>query len=111
MTDGQVAAWTLLTNHTHVLCSVNRPPARMRDLAAACQISERDAQAIVADLEQAGYLSRERVGRRTHYTLDLDGTLRRPAEANTPIRTLLEVLAHHHGGQTSHDRAPNRLGK
>ncbi|MFF0191309.1 MarR family transcriptional regulator [Streptomyces sp. NPDC005244] len=39
--------------------------ARLRDIAAACGITERTAQKIVNDLEQAGYIRRERNGRRT----------------------------------------------
>lgn len=38
------------------------PTARLRGITATCRITERTAQAIVADLEQAGYLSRERIG-------------------------------------------------
>ncbi|MFD9405404.1 hypothetical protein ACFWA4_42145 [Streptomyces sp. NPDC060011] len=45
--------------------------ARLRDIAAACDITQRTAQNIVNDLEQAGYRHRERKGRRTHYSLCL----------------------------------------
>ncbi|MEU2718213.1 MarR family winged helix-turn-helix transcriptional regulator [Streptomyces sp. NPDC007205] len=41
------------------------PSARLRDIAATCRITERTAPRIVSDLEEAGYLSRERDGRRT----------------------------------------------
>jgi hypothetical protein len=47
------------------------------------------------DLEQAGYLRRERAGRRTRYILCLDGTLRHPADAHVPVRALLELFTHH----------------
>ncbi|MFJ9729222.1 helix-turn-helix transcriptional regulator [Streptomyces sp. NPDC101209] len=65
---------------------------RLRDIATACHITERTAQGVVTDLEQAGYLSRERDGRRTRYTLHLDGRLHHPAEAHLPIRGLLHLL-------------------
>jgi DNA-binding MarR family transcriptional regulator len=62
--------WTFLTNHARVLMVIARDPvARLRDIAAACQTTERTVQIIVSDLERAGYLSRERDGRRTRYTL------------------------------------------
>ena len=52
--------WTLLTGHGHVLVEIARnPTARIRDIAAAAGITERTAQSIVADLEAAGYLSRD----------------------------------------------------
>ncbi|MEU2607706.1 helix-turn-helix transcriptional regulator [Streptomyces albus] len=89
----QAGGWGFFTNHARVLLAIARDPAtRLRDIAAACHITERTVQGIVTDLEQAGYLSRQRHGRRAHYTVHLDGTLRHPAEAHLPIRTLLEAL-------------------
>ncbi|MGW2835975.1 MarR family transcriptional regulator [Streptomyces sp. NPDC001286] len=65
---------------------------RLRDIATACHITERTAQGVVTDLERVGYLSRERDGRRTRYTLHLGGTLHHPAEAHLPVRALLAFL-------------------
>ncbi|MGI5372774.1 MarR family transcriptional regulator [Streptomyces sp. CA-251387] len=92
----------MCTNHAGVLLAVTgNPVARIRGLAAACRITERTAQGIVSDLEQAGCLSRERVGRRTRCTVHLDGTFRHPAEAGLPIRALLELFAHNDYRQQS----------
>jgi DNA-binding MarR family transcriptional regulator len=77
-----------------VLFAIARDPAaRLRDIAAACHITERTAQSIVTDLEQAGYMRRERDGRRTRYILCLDGALRHPAEAHVSVRELLDVFS------------------
>ncbi|MCT9114428.1 MarR family transcriptional regulator, partial [Streptomyces mirabilis] len=90
--------WSFLTNHARVLIVVARDPAiRLCDIAAACHITERTAQNIVHDLEQADYLRRERNGRRTRYNLCPDGTLRHPAEAHVPVRRLLELFTPHAG--------------
>ncbi|WP_342668235.1 AsnC family transcriptional regulator [Streptomyces violens] len=75
-----------------LLAVARDPTTRIRDIAAACRIAERTAQAIVCDLEAAGYLSRERIGRRTHCTLNLNGSLRHPAEAGLSIRALLDLF-------------------
>ncbi|WP_406177369.1 helix-turn-helix transcriptional regulator [Streptomyces sp. NBC_00996] len=93
----QAGRWEFFTNHARVLLTIARDPAatRIRNIATVCHIAERTAQSIVTDLEQAGYLSRERVGRRTCYTLHLDGTLRHPAEAHLPVRELLELFTRH----------------
>ncbi|MET7685950.1 helix-turn-helix domain-containing protein [Streptomyces sp. NPDC005423] len=92
----QAGQWHFLTNHARVLFAIARDPAtRLRDIAAACRITERTAQSIVTDLEHAGYMRRERVGRRTRYTLCLDGTLRHPAEAHVPVQELLDVFTSH----------------
>ena len=59
-----------LTNHgMALLCIAEDPGVRIRDIAADVEITERAAQRIVADLVEAGYLDRERVGRRNHYTV------------------------------------------
>ncbi|OII69616.1 MULTISPECIES: MarR family transcriptional regulator [unclassified Streptomyces] len=92
----QAGQWHFLTNHARVLIAIARDPAaRLRDIAAACHITERTALSIVTELERARYLRREREGRRTRYTLCLDGTPRHPAEVHVPLRKLLEVLTPH----------------
>jgi len=97
--DPHAGGWTFLTNHARVLLVIARDPdLRLRDIAAACHITERTAQSIVTDLEQAGYIRREREGRRTRYILCADGTLRHPAEAHVTLRELLDVCTSH-GGQ------------
>ncbi|WP_405695019.1 MarR family transcriptional regulator [Streptomyces coelicoflavus] len=94
--DEQAGKWGFLTNHARVLLVIAQEPAsRLRDIAAACHITERTALSIVTDLEQDGYLRRERDGRRTRYILNRGGTLRRPAEAHVPVRELLELFTAH----------------
>ncbi|MCX4920070.1 helix-turn-helix domain-containing protein [Streptomyces sp. NBC_00687] len=89
----QAGTFDFLTNHARVLIVIARDPAaRLRDIAAACDITQRTAQSIVNDLDQAGYLRRERNGRRTHYSLCLAGTLRHPADAHVPVQGLLELF-------------------
>jgi hypothetical protein len=60
--------WTFLTNHGRVLlCVAHDPGARLRDIAADLDITERSACAIVGDLADAGYVLKERDGRRNRY--------------------------------------------
>ncbi|HEY1919811.1 MAG TPA: MarR family transcriptional regulator [Streptosporangiaceae bacterium] len=87
-------SWTLLTGHGHVLVEIARDPqARIRDIAAAAGLTERTAQAIVSDLEAAGYLTRARTGRRTRYTVHLDSMFRHPAQAGHRVGPFLALLA------------------
>ncbi|MCG3039026.1 helix-turn-helix transcriptional regulator [Streptomyces fenghuangensis] len=87
--------WTFLTNHARVLLHIARDPeVRLRDVAASIGITERATQAIVADLEAAGYLSRTRVGRRNRYTVDPTVSLRHPSEADHPVGDLLDTFLH-----------------
>jgi DNA-binding MarR family transcriptional regulator len=87
-------SWTLLTGHGHVLVEIARDPgARVRDIAAAAGITERTAQAIVADLESAGYITRTRAGRRTRYTVNPDSVFRHPAQEGHRVGPFLDLLA------------------
>ena len=64
------ADFKLLTNHGQTLLLITHDPrARMRDIAALLNITERAAQRIVADLVRAGYVHRERDGRRNRYSV------------------------------------------
>jgi hypothetical protein len=92
--DERAGAWTLLTGHGHVLVEIARSPyARIRDIAAVAGLTERAVQAIVADLEAAGYLTRTRTGRRTAYTVDPDMIFRHPAQDGHRIGPFLALLA------------------
>lgn len=89
------AHWTFLTNHARVLIALAQDPeARLRDVAGLIGITERAVQLIVADLEAAGYLTRERVGRRNRYTIDPTVALRHPNEADHPVGDLLATFLH-----------------
>lgn len=85
--------WTFLTNHAHVLLCVARDPeARLRDVADDVGITERAAQRIVTDLVDAGYLERQREGRRNRYRLHTELPLRHPLERDHAIGEILQVL-------------------
>lgn len=89
----QMADWTFLTNHAHVLLCVARDPGiRHRDVAVRVGITERAAQRIVADLVEAGYLERTREGRRNRYRLNPELPLRHPLERSHQIGEILSVL-------------------
>jgi DNA-binding MarR family transcriptional regulator len=86
--------WTLLTGHGHVLVEIARDPeARIRDISTAAGLTERTVQAIVADLETAGYLTRTRTGRRTRYTVNHDSLFRHSAQEGLRIGPFLALLS------------------
>lgn len=85
--------WTFLTNHGHVLvCIASDPNVRGREIAQLVGITERGAQAIIADLVEAGYLERTRVGRRNQYRIRPDRPLRHPLEQSHRIGELLSSV-------------------
>jgi predicted DNA-binding transcriptional regulator YafY len=86
--------WTFLSNHGHVLlCIAREPGVRLRDVAERVGITERAVQRIVADLDDAGYLSRAREGRRNRYEVHADRRLRHPVVSHREVGVLLEVLS------------------
>jgi hypothetical protein len=88
-----VAPFGFLTNHGLILlCIADDPRARMRDIAASVDITERAAQRIVADLVEAGYVDRAREGRRNVYTVRRDLPIALPAQRDIDLGSLLGVL-------------------
>lgn len=85
--------WTFLTNHAQVfLCIARNKGITAKDIAEAVGITERAVQRIVADLEEAGYITRERDGRRNIYEIHPEQPMRHPAQHGTPVRELLRFL-------------------
>lgn len=94
-------AWSFLTTHARVLlCITEDPSARMREIAEQVGVTERAAHRIVNDLVAAGYVSRQRVGRRNHYTVRHDLPLPDRLNRTQPLGELLTVLTPAAGGDT-----------
>jgi DNA-binding IclR family transcriptional regulator len=72
-----MAEWRFLTNHARALLHIaHEPESRLVDIAAAIGVTERTTYTIVEDLTKAGYLVKERDGRRNRYHI----------KANLPLR-------------------------
>lgn len=84
--------WTFLSNHSHVIiCLARNPEIRMRDVAELVGITERAAIRIITELEDAGYIKKERVGRRNRYSIVPEMNFRHPLEKHHSIRTILAL--------------------
>lgn len=85
--------WTFITNHARVLmCIAENPDARLRDIAQQVDITERATQRIVGELVDAGYLTRQRVGRRNRYKVHGRRPIRAPEADNVAIGDVLNLL-------------------
>ena len=85
--------WSFLTNHAQVLlCIADDPEVRLREIAEAIGITERAAHRIVVELVDAGYLSRERNGRRNRYTIQTHLSVHDPLPREQKLGDLLAVL-------------------
>ncbi|MGB6453348.1 MAG: helix-turn-helix domain-containing protein [Streptosporangiaceae bacterium] len=85
--------WSFLTNHARVLLYIAYDPgARLRDIAASQGITERSAHGIVADLAQAGYVLKQRDGRRNRYQIEADLPLAEPGTREPAVGEVLALL-------------------
>jgi MarR family len=86
--------WTFLTNHAQVLvCIAHDPGVRLRDIGERVGITERAAHRIVVELADAGYINRQRTGRRNQYTINTQLPLPDPIAREQNVGELLSILA------------------
>lgn len=85
--------WMFLTNHGHVLvCLASDPDMLLRDVAARVGITERAVHQIVRDLELAGVIARERVGRRNRYVICGERGFRHALVAEVTVKAFLGLV-------------------
>jgi MarR family len=93
MTESTAPGWAFLTNHAQVLvCIANDPGIRLREIGERVGITERAAHRIVVELADAGYITRERNGRRNHYTINTHFPLPDPIAREQNVGELLAIL-------------------
>ena len=89
-----MASWGFLTNHARVLlCIADDPGVRLRDIAARLDITERSAYGIVTDLTQAGYVVKQKDGRRNRYQIQVHLPLPDPTGRERTVGEILALLA------------------
>jgi MarR family protein len=88
------ANWTFLTSHARVLLRIAHDPgARLRDIAASVGITERSAHGIVTDLAEAGYIVKQKNGRRNRYQVQAHLPLPEPTSRERTVGEVLALLA------------------
>jgi predicted ArsR family transcriptional regulator len=89
-----MVSWTFLTVHARVLlCVVHDPGVRLRDIAASLDITERSAFSIITDLVEAGYVVKEKDGRRNRYRIQTHLPLPEPTARERTVGEVLALLA------------------
>ncbi|HMA62057.1 MAG TPA: winged helix-turn-helix transcriptional regulator [bacterium] len=91
--SNKISTWTFLTNHSHVLlCLVESPSIKMREIAEKVGITERAVQNIIADLRKEGYIDREKKGRRNKYKINTEMHLKHPLEEHKTMADLIRLI-------------------
>lgn len=85
--------WSFITNHALVLAVIARHPSRtLREIGDTVGITERAAHKIVNDLEEAGYVSKEKNGRCNVYRIHPEVPLKERVRSDAAARELLAML-------------------
>ena len=85
--------WRFLTKHARALLFIaSEPNTRLRDIADALGVTERTAYGIVADLSQAGYVAKEKEGRRNVYHIQSHMPVRDAVGQHRAIGDLLGLF-------------------
>lgn len=86
--------WTFLTDHGHVLvCLARDSYASNRALADRVSVPEDRAEAIVANLIEAGYVAEQREGSSVvRRVVNRKLPLRHPVESHHPVGHLLDAV-------------------
>ena len=97
----EVASWSFLTNHARVLLCIARDPGvRLRDIAASLDITERSAFGVLTDLTEAGYVVKEKNGRRNRYHVQAHLPLPEPVGRERTVGEVLAILTGTDGAAT-----------
>jgi hypothetical protein len=86
-------SWSFLTSHARVLlCIARDPDVRLRDIGASLGITDRSAYGIVTDLAEAGYVIKQKDGRRNRYQIQAHLPLPEPTSQQLAIGEVLALL-------------------
>src|SRR4029453_12290965 len=100
-----MGSWSFLTNHARVLlCIAHDPGVRVRDPAAMVGFTERSAHAVVTDLVDAGYVVKDKAGRRNRYRIQEHLPLRDPITEERTIGEMLALLVGVSSHRNTHDQ-------
>ena len=88
-----MSEWLFLTNQARVLLYIAQyPSSTARKIAQAVGITERATQRLIRDLDEAGYISRTRVGRHNEYVIHRDRPVSGEVIGDVPVSALIDCL-------------------
>ena len=85
--------WTFLTHHAHLMLMLQRDQsAKIEELAQVLGVTPRYVASILNDLTDGGYLTKQRVGRRNHYSINREAELRHETSLHKSVGDLIDSL-------------------
>ena len=93
MVQPSTPKWTFITNHGLVLSYIfHNSTSTAREIANHIGVTERTTHKIISDLEVAGYIKRQKIGRRNVYNVDPQLPLRHHTKTDIVVEDLLASL-------------------
>ncbi len=85
--------WTFFSNYGHIyfLIAIHQD-ITLREIANRVGITERSVLGIVQELEEAGYVKKQKVGRANKYSILPKKTLRHPLESKVKLEDLVSLI-------------------
>jgi len=97
-----MSEWTFITKHAVALSLISkRPRVTALELGSAMGLTERVVRKIIADLFEAGYISKTKEGRGVRYSIHPDLPMRQKTHRDVEIGDLLKPLGRKRRGKTS----------
>lgn len=94
--DQNEIKWTFFSNYGHVYFLIaGNSDIVVREIAIKVGITERSVISIIQELEESGYIEREKVGRSNRYKILPKKTLRHPLESNVQLKDLVDLISGH----------------
>jgi len=90
----ETKTWHLMATHGIVLFFIAaNPDSTMRQMSEALNLTERRIAQVVRDLEQAGYLTVKRVGRRNSYSINPEAPFRHPTLSHITLGRFVQAVS------------------
>jgi predicted transcriptional regulator len=85
--------WNFLSNHGLVILHiVQNPQATLREIALGTGLTERAVYQIVRELEEGGFISKQKMGRRNAYNLNRQGILGYPVYGQVSVVDVGKII-------------------
>ena len=89
--------WTFLSHHAHVLIALDRDAdAKIEELAKVLGVTPRSVVNVLNDLVDGGYLTKSKVGRRNHYSINREARMRHATSGKKKVGDLISSLGEFH---------------
>ncbi len=85
--------WTFLSNHGRVIEYISKDPhSTIEVISKNVGLTQRGVQKIISELEEAGYVARNREGRKNRYIVHTELPMRHKLECEHAVGELLQAL-------------------